>query len=107
MTHPLTGWDINQTGEADWVDWGEGGRARGKVLASGDGYMVVLVEAQAGYQGTPHEHSHTELSYVLDGRVRNQGQTLQAGGAYVAETGSRHTDFEALTPATYISVFKI
>lgn len=107
MAHPLTGWDMNESGDADWVDWGADGLARAKVLASGDGYMVVLVEADAGYTGTPHEHTHTEFSYVLDGQVRNQGRILQTGGAYVAETGSEHTDFEALNPASYLIIFKL
>lgn len=107
MTSNLTGWDINQTGDADWMAWGEGDRARAKILASGDGYMVVLVEADVGYVGTPHEHANTEFSYVLAGQLRNQGQVMDPGGAYVAAVGSRHTDFEALAPSTYIIIFKI
>lgn len=106
-THPLTGWDINRDGESAWVDWGGDGLARAKVLASGDGYLLVLVEAQAGYTGTPHEHTNTEFSYVLDGQIRNQGRPMEAGGAFVAERGSQHTDFEALTPATYLTIFKL
>jgi quercetin dioxygenase-like cupin family protein len=107
MTSDLTGWDINETGDADWIDWGEGGQARAKVLASGDGYLVVLVEAEAGYVGSPHEHAFTEFSYLLDGELRNQGQTMASGGAYVAAPGSVHTDFEAVSPSTYLSIFKI
>jgi quercetin dioxygenase-like cupin family protein len=103
----LTGWNINPSGEAAWVDWGSDGRARAQVLATGDGYLVVLVEAEAGYIGTPHDHDHTEFAYVLEGQLRNQGEVMEAGGAYVAEAGSRHTDFEALAPSRYLSVFKI
>lgn len=108
-THPLEGWDINGNGGSDWVDWGEGRLARGKVLASGDGYLVVLVEAEPGYTGTAHEHEHehTEFTYVLDGELRNQGQPMHAGGAFVAAAGSQHTDFEALTPASYVTIFKL
>lgn len=102
----LDGWDIGSAAQADWVPWGEGG-ARAKVLASGDGYVVALVEAPAGYRGTPHRHDHTEFLHVLDGRLRTQGRGLEPGDAYVAAAGSHHTDFEAETAATYLSVFKL
>jgi quercetin dioxygenase-like cupin family protein len=107
MTTTLTGWNINATGEADWVPWGEGDKARAKVLSTGDGYLVVLVEAEAGYRGTPHEHAHTEFLYVLAGELRNQGQLMRPGGAYIAEAGSEHTDFEALVASSYLSIFKL
>lgn len=32
---------------------------------------------------------------------------MQAGDAYVASIGSHHTDFEAETAATYLSIFKL
>lgn len=67
----------------------------------------MLVEAEAGDAGTFHEHAHTEYANVLDGEIRNQGRTMHAGGAYVAEAGSVHTDFEALTAARYLSIFKL
>ena len=68
----LEGWDINHAVEVEWVPWGEGG-ARAKILGVADGYVVALVEAGAGYQGTPHEHAHAEFFYLLDGSVTNQG----------------------------------
>jgi quercetin dioxygenase-like cupin family protein len=101
------GWSINTTGTSDWIDWGDGDRARAKVLATGDGYLVVLVEARAGYVGTPHDHTNTEFGYLLAGRVRNQHQIIEAGGAYIAERGTRHTDFEAIDAATYLTIFKL
>ena len=101
------GWHLNPGGDGDWVEWGEGGLARAKVLAEGDGYLVVLVEAQTGYVGTPHEHTNTEFAYVLEGQLRNQGEVMGPGGAYVAQAGSRHDDFEALVPSTYLSIFKL
>ena len=106
-TTTLAGWDINRTGSGDWVDWGDGGRARAKVLASGDGYLLVLVEADTGYIGTPHEHSSPEFAYVVSGRLRNQEQVMGAGGAYVAAAGSQHSDFEALEPSTYVIAFEL
>ncbi|HEX2381917.1 MAG TPA: hypothetical protein VHI95_04740 [Acidimicrobiales bacterium] len=101
------GWDIGTAADAEWVPWGEGGRARAKILGTGDGYLLALVEADEGYTGTAHEHAHTEFLYVLAGRLRNQGRTMQAGDAYVASIGSQHTEFEAKTATTYLSIFKL
>ena len=103
----LEGWDITRAGDAEWIPWGDGDRARAKILGRADGYSVVLVEAQAGYRGMPHVHEHAEFLYVIAGRVRNQGQELTAGGGYAAATGSAHEDFEALAPSTYLLVFRI
>jgi quercetin dioxygenase-like cupin family protein len=107
MTIPsLDGWNITRNAEADWVPWGDGG-AQAKVLGSADGYVVALVEAEAGYRGTPHEHTHTEFFYLLSGRLRNQGQELVSGDGYAAAAGSTHDDFQALEPSTYLSIFRI
>ena len=103
----LEGWQIGVAEETPWVPWGEGSNARAKLLGSGDGYVLALVEADEGYTGTPHEHTNTEFLYVVAGRLRNQGQTMDAGDGYVASVGSLHSDFEALTAATYVSIFRI
>jgi len=105
--HTLDGWDIGHAADTDWVPWGSAGDARAKVLATGDGYYVVLVEADPGYEGEPHVHEHTEFAYVLDGEVRTQGRTMRTGDAYAAASGSEHTDFGTTTGATYLSVFKL
>ena len=107
MSEALNGWDINHASDVETVPWGGGDQARAKVLASGDGYVVALVEADAGYRGAPHEHTSTEFLYLLQGRIRTQGRVLGAGGAYVASAGSQHTDFEVEERATYLSIFKI
>jgi quercetin dioxygenase-like cupin family protein len=103
----LDGWDIHTAADTPWMPWGEGGNARAKILGNGDGYTLALVEAEQGYTGTPHEHTYTEFLYVIAGRLRNQGRPMEAGDAYVASIGSTHTDFEAETASTYISIFKI
>jgi hypothetical protein len=56
-TPSLDGWNITRYADTDWAPWGNGG-AQAKVLGSADGYLVALVEADAGYQGTPHEHGY-------------------------------------------------
>jgi quercetin dioxygenase-like cupin family protein len=103
----LDGWDIGAFDAIDWQPWGGEGRARAKVLASGDGYMLTLVEAEPGYRGTPHEHPYTEFSYVIHGELRNQGRVMRKGDGYVAAAGSTHTDFQTETGATYLVVFRI
>ena len=107
MEHALDGWDIGHADDKEWVPWGSTGDAKAKVLATGDGYYVVLVRADAGYTGEAHEHDYTEFSYVLDGECRTQGRTMQAGDAYVAAPDSVHTDFTTETGATYLSIFKL
>ena len=107
MDHELDGWDITRSDAADWLPWGEGDAARARILGSADGYVVAIVEAAAGYRGTPHEHDHAEFFYLIDGTVQNQGQALHRGDGYAAAPGSVHTDFTAVTDATYLSVFRI
>lgn len=102
----LSGWDIRRAAEADWVPWGGQDNARAKLLGEADGYTVALVEAEAGYSGSPHEHTHPEFFYLLEGVVRNQGQVLAAGDAAAAAAGSVHSDFEVQAPATYLSIFR-
>jgi quercetin dioxygenase-like cupin family protein len=98
---------MRRAADVDWVPWGSQGNAKAKVLAEADGYTVVLVQAEPGYQSGAHDHAYPEFFYLLDGVVRNQGQLMNAGDAYAAGTGSVHTDFEAQTSATYISIFRL
>ena len=107
MQHDLTGWNIGHAEEIEWQPWGSRGDARAKVLATGDGYVLALVEAEPGYTGDPHVHAHAEFSFVLEGDYRTQGRDLKAGDAYVAEAGSVHTDFETRSGARYLSIFKL
>ena len=106
MEISLEGWSIGSA-EAEWAPWGADGKARAQVLASGDGYSLVIVEAQAGYRGFPHEHSHTEFLFVLDGVIHNQGVNLEPGGAYIAAAGSTHAEFTTDSGARYVSIFKL
>jgi hypothetical protein len=103
----LDGWDMQHDAGTEWMPWGEGGKARAKVLGSADGYVVALIEAEPGYVGTPHEHAHAEFFHLVDGEVRNQGTTMTAGDGYAAAAGSTHTDFEVLAAARYINIFKL
>ena len=103
----LAGWDIVHGEDVEWAPWGSRGNARARILGQADGYLVVLVDADAGYRGDPHLHENAEFSYVIEGTVRSQGQELRAGDAYAAAAGSTHTDFEALSAARYLVIFRI
>jgi quercetin dioxygenase-like cupin family protein len=107
MGTSMEGWNIAKGAVTDWTPWGSGNKARARVLGSADGYFLAIVEASPGYRGDPHVHEHPEFLYVLDGSVRTQGQTLEAGDGYTAASGSRHDDFGSDTGATYLSIFKI
>ena len=107
MDVSLEGWDIKAFDEVEWGPWGSGDKARAKVLASGDGFYLALVEAQPGYSGDPHAHAHPEFLYVIEGTLRNQGREMTTGGGYVAAAGSTHADFATDTGATYLSIFKL
>jgi quercetin dioxygenase-like cupin family protein len=104
----LDGWDIEHADSTEWMPWvGAAGEARAKILGSADGYTVVLVEAQPGYEGSPHEHAHAEFNYVISGSLRNQGTQMVAGDGYAAAAGSTHTDFVTDEGATYLVIFKL
>lgn len=105
--HLLHLWDIRHAAETEWTSWGEGDKARAKVLGEADGYMVTLVEADAGYVGSAHEHTSAEFFYLVDGEIRNQGQTMKTGDGYAAAAGSVHSDFEALAPSRYVVIFRV
>lgn len=87
--------------------WGDKGDARAKILGQADGYVVAVGGGRGGYRRTPHEHSHPEFFYLVEGNIRNQGQTIKSGDRYAAATGSVHTDFEAESPSTYLVIFRI
>jgi uncharacterized protein len=103
----LEGWNVVRSDDAEWAPWGEGGKARAKVLGNADGYLIMLVEAQTGYEGASHRHEHAEFFYLVEGRLRNQGQELTGGDGYAAAAGSVHDDFAALAPSTYLVIFRI
>jgi hypothetical protein len=108
MSISLEGWDMKSFDDVEWVPWGSKGDARAKVLASGDGYFLSLVEADEGYRGDPHVHANTEFLFVVDGALRNQGRPMTKHDAYVAAIGSSHEDFEVGPgSATYLSIFKL
>jgi anti-sigma factor ChrR (cupin superfamily) len=107
MTNDDDGRDFGLATEAEWMPWGDGDKATARTVAFGDGYHQLLIKAQAGHTGTPHEHEHAEFSYILEGIVRHNGTTLSVGDGYGAAAGTTHDSFEALTDATYLTIFRL
>jgi hypothetical protein len=83
-TPSLEGWSITRGAEGEWIPWGNDDNARAKLLGTDDGYVLALVEAQAGYRGAPHERAHAEFLFVVNGTIRNQGEILMTGDGYAA-----------------------
>ena len=78
---------------------GLGGDARAKVLATGDGYYLALVEAEPGYHGDPHEHAFAEMLYVLSGRLHTQGVEMGPGDTFTSRPPGRCTPTSRPMPA--------
>lgn len=104
--HALEGWSFGRAEDHEWMPWGGSG-ARAKVLASGDGVNIALVEAEPGYRGDPHVHERTEMLHVLSGTVVSNGVEMGPGEVYVAAAGSRHESFHTEAGATYLSIFAL
>jgi uncharacterized protein len=107
MKPELDGWSITHADDAEWFPWGQTGDARAKILGNADGYLLTIVEAEAGYRGTPHEHEHAEFLYLISGSLRTQGQRMAAGDGYAAAAGSSHDDFETETATRYVIAFRV
>ena len=78
--------------DTEAVDLG-GGTAR-RILAYGDPLMAVEVSFEAGAEGAPHTHPHTQLSYVLSGSFRyaveEESVVLNPGDSIVVPGGLVH-----------------
>jgi len=107
MEHSLTGWDIANAADIEWAPWGSRGDAKAKLIATADGYNVVLVVAEPGYATDPHVHGFPEFVYVIDGTMHAQGHVLASGDAYAAAAGSLHTEMRTDSGATYLTIFKL
>ncbi|MFD6530536.1 cupin domain-containing protein [Streptomyces sp. NPDC060184] len=107
-TPSLEGWSIVHVDDSvPWIPWGADGKARARLTARADGYVMALVEAEPGYVTDPHVHTHTEFLYVIEGTCVNQGVTMTTGDVFAAAVGSHHTHFQARTALRYLSVFKM
>ena len=81
MEHSLTGWDIANAADIDGLRRALAEMPQAKLIASADGYNVVLVVAEPGHATDPHVHGFPEFVYVIDGTMDVQGQALGSGAA--------------------------
>ena len=107
-THDLAGWDIGAVAALDWAPWGSRGDARAKVLASGDGYFLALVEAEPATDG---RSARARLRRDALRPRRHPAHARRGAWARATPTspaaGSVHTDFTTESGATYLSIFKL
>ena len=71
-----------------------GGGVERRILAYEDPLMAVEVSFEAGAEGAPHVHPHTQLSYVLSGSFRydveGESTVLNQGDSIVVPGGLEH-----------------
>ena len=71
-----------------------GGGTERRILAYNDSLMAVEVAFEAGAEGAPHSHPHTQLSYALSGSFRytveDESVILNPGDSIVVPAGLTH-----------------
>ncbi len=71
-----------------------GGGTERRILAYDNSLMAVEVAFEAGAEGAPHTHPHTQLSYVLSGSFRyaveGESVLLNPGDSIVVPGGLVH-----------------
>lgn len=56
---------FNADKASDWEDLGDG--VSRKIMSYNEALMVTKVRFEVGSAGTPHQHPHTQISYVESG----------------------------------------
>ena len=71
-----------------------GGGTERRILAYNDSLMAVEVGFEAGAEGAPHTHPHTQISYVLSGSFRysveDESVVLNPGDSIAVPAGLTH-----------------
>lgn len=84
--------DFIMCADTAWENVGEGVRRR--VMAYDGQVMMVLVDFQKGAVGLPHEHFHSQASYVESGQfeveIGSHKKILSAGDSFYVEPDMRH-----------------
>ena len=105
MTELVTGWTFTDQATLDWQEFGTG--VAMKTLGGANGRAIALFKFDAGYVGSPHEHTDAEFSYILEGDLISNGVTMTTGHAYAAEAGTTHEEFRTEGGVTLVSVFEL
>ena len=76
-----------------------------KDLGSTDGRSMQLVRFAPGASFPLHKHGGPEFIYLLEGEATQEGQTLRAGWASVAATGTDDQDFHSTAGCVFLTVY--
>ncbi|MBR8537221.1 cupin domain-containing protein [Carboxylicivirga sediminis] len=94
------------TQKMEWEDLG-GGVSR-KFLGWDNQIMMVQVKFEKGAEGTPHDHFHTQATYVASGKfeftIDGDKQIVEAGDGVYIEPNLVHGAL-CLEPGILIDVF--
>lgn len=78
--------------ETPWESAGEG--VCRQIMAYDGQVMLVQVKFEKGSIGTPHEHFHSQASFVVSGRfeveIGGKKKILSAGDSFYVEPDMRH-----------------
>ncbi len=89
-----------------WEVVGEG--VRRKIMSYDANLMMVVVAFETGGIGTPHQHVHTQMSYVESGvftiTIAGEKQVLRPGDAFYVPPNVWH-GAECLEAGTLVDVF--
>lgn len=81
---------------------------RRRILAHNERMMLVEHRMESGWAGARHSHSHDQMVYVIEGRLRFSCGTevfeVASGDSFVLRGGIEHQAW-ALEPAVVLDVF--
>jgi anti-sigma factor ChrR (cupin superfamily) len=103
MEISTSGWTFADSGAIEWNELRPG--AAMKMLGGADGRVFAMFKFDAGYEGSVHEHTDAEFTFVLDGSIVSNGVLMEAGHSYAVGAGTTHSEFRTDTGCTVISVF--
>jgi len=55
-----------------------------------DGFVMSMMEIEAGCEIPEHDHHGVEMAYILEGDLETDGKLLKAGDFFRADAGSHH-----------------
>ncbi len=78
--------------EQEWMNLPVKGGARLLELSARkkDGFVMSMIEVQAGCQFPAHDHAGVEMAYILEGDLESDGVLLHAGDFMRADAGTHH-----------------
>lgn len=85
--------------QGTWEPFAEGITRKVLRADDGSGLETALYRLQAGASFPPHDHTHTEECWVLEGDILVEDCMVHAGDMHIAEPGFAHSEVLARTDA--------